>query len=189
MTGQEHDRVAVANQFQHGRYVFVSSLLSRDMCMQLARSIDHLPCRRVTVGDHPETWDELRTDFHDELTATFRTNPVLGLVLAALGRGGRKVADDHVTCWVNRYRVGEYIPRHTDASGTAQVVLCLQAPDESNGGVLMLATDTGELGYVLTPGDAVLFHPTAVEHWTTPLIPSPTEPEPVRVVAVGRYYL
>ncbi len=169
MTGQEHDRVAVANQFQHGRYVFVSSLLSRDMCMQLARSIDHLPCRRVTVGDHPETWDELRTDFHDELTATFRTNPVLGLVLAALGRGGRKVADDHVTCWVNRYRVGEYIPRHTDASGTA--------------------TDTGELGYVLTPGDAVLFHPTAVEHWTTPLIPSPTEPEPVRVVAVGRYYL
>ncbi|MBV8893376.1 MAG: 2OG-Fe(II) oxygenase [Acidobacteria bacterium] len=91
-------------------------------------------------------------------------------------------------CWIARYRNGEYIDRHTDSAGTVQLLVCLTAPSSENGGVLVLLSEPNEHRYVLRAGDAVLFTATAVEHCTVPLVPSLACPDPVRVVAVARYF-
>jgi hypothetical protein len=66
-----------------------------------------------------------------------------------------------------------------------QLLVCLQAPPSSqNGGKLFV--DGTEL--FLTPGDAVVFEAVRLEHYTTPLVASEDEPDPRRIVLVGRYY-
>ena len=73
--------------------------------------------------------------------------------------------------------------------GFVHLVVCLEAAPVSNGGRLFLAAEDGERSYDLRVGDAILFDSSHIAHWTSPLVATHDEPQPVRIVSVGRYYL
>ncbi len=168
--------------------LLLPSLLDRDLTRRLAAATAGLRARRVRTGDHADEWEELSVDPDHELAAVLSSDRILGTVLTAVGQPASRAGDVRITLWANRYRTGECIPRHRDSSGAVQLVVCLEAPDPAGGGSLVLATEQGEVSLRLAPGDAVLFHRT-IEHWTTRLVPSSQDPNPVRWVAVGRYHL
>jgi hypothetical protein len=90
--------------------------------------------------------------------------------------------------WTNLYRTGEYISRHRDAAGSIQLLLALISPEIDCGGAFVARIQGCLREFILEPGDAVLFEATAVEHFTTPLRPSESTPDPTRVNAVMRLY-
>jgi 2-oxoglutarate-Fe(II)-dependent oxygenase superfamily protein len=111
-------------------------------------------------------------------------------VLGIVGRVGEYTVD----AWVNRYRLGGHIVRHTDhgrsdEAPVATLNVCLASPPPENGGELVLAFGNGEVRLHLRAGDAVVFDGASIEHWTTDLVATGEEPEPFRMVAVGRYYV
>jgi alkylated DNA repair dioxygenase AlkB len=180
--------MTIREQYERERYVLLPGLLPEPTAERLALATVDLPSRRVTVASPEYTqWDELDVKPRPELTHVFLSEPVVGIVLDAIGR--TSVADNEVLCWANRYRAGERIAPHRDGSGTVQCLVCLKAPIESRGGVLHLDTTAGARACPLAPGDAVVWEATTIEHWITPLVATVDDPEPERVVLVGRYYL
>ncbi len=179
----------VRETYVRDRLVMIPAFLSPENVVRLERAAHGLPSRRVTVRSHRHTeWDELDVTGRAELTQVFKMNRALDLVQMALSVSN--VAERRVVCWANRYRVGEHIAPHCDKSGTVQLIVSLKAPiSELNGGVLHLNLSEGARAYSLAPGDAVLWEATTVEHWTTPLVSTPDERDPERLVLVGRYFL
>ena len=186
MAGQ-HDLGLLRDRYRCDRHVFLPRVLSRERAASLALTTSPLSSRRVVTGDHPEQWDELKVDPGHELAAFLSEDSTLDVVRAALCLPAES-RPASIRTWANRYRLGEHIPRHTDAGGTTQMVVCLAAPPVANGGTLMLATASGDLSYTMAPGDAVLLQTTVIEHWTTPLVATAADPRPVRLVGVGRYH-
>jgi predicted 2-oxoglutarate/Fe(II)-dependent dioxygenase YbiX len=79
--------------------------------------------------------------------------------------------------------------RSEESPAVAILNVCLAAPPAENGGELVLALEDGEVRHHLRAGDALLFDGASIEHWTTPLMATTAQPEPLRIVVVGRYYL
>jgi hypothetical protein len=173
--------------YQLEHYVLMPRMLPTDQAGRLAHLTVALPSRRVTVeSDQPSEWDELAIEPSSELHRLLLNDPARAAVLEALAVDEPGV----VKCWVNRYRTGEWIAPHRDAAGTVQLLICLRAPaDEMCGGILHLALPAGPLACPLGPGDAVLWEATTIEHWITRLVATNSDPEPERVVLVGRYYM
>lgn len=87
-----------------------------------------------------------------------------------------------IRAWTNCYAAGERISWHKDCAGDIQLLLLLAAahsPDMS----LWLRGRAGPRPFSLTPGDAVLFSATRVEHETAASIG--TVP---RISAVMRFF-
>ncbi|QSM02053.1 RNA demethylase [Mycobacterium phage prophi68-1] len=122
------------------------------------------------------------------LSEIFCRNTTIAAMERALGVSN--IDPKHVDCWANRYRVGERIAPHRDSSGSVQFIVCLKAPiDLTSGGILHLKVADALFPCPLTPGDALLWEATSIEHWTTPLVATQHEPTPERITLVGRYYL
>lgn len=155
------------------------------MAYRLEQETRNLPFTRVSVGDNPATWDEHTLASDCEIVTMFSDVRVTKIISNVTGLSS-SISD--LICWIARYKNGEYIDRHTDSAGTIQLLVCLAAPPSGNGGALILVSGPSEHCYVLRAGDAVLFTATAVEHCTTPLASSLSCSNPVRVVAVARYF-
>jgi len=91
-------------------------------------------------------------------------------------------------CWINLYRAGEYISPHRDVAGSIQLLIALVSADSECGGIFIANIHGRKLEFLLAPGDGMLFEATTVEHYTTPLSPSQSNPEPRRMNAVMRFY-
>lgn len=88
----------------------------------------------------------------------------------------KEVADASImrhVAWINVFGRGEFIPAHKDAGGDVQLLICLEAPDEENGGHLWL--DTPERLVLMEAGDALLFRASQIRHGTTPVSPLQTK--------------
>lgn len=174
-----------AQSFKRHQFAFLPSFISPETACRFEQKTQNMPSRRVTVGDNLTTWEEYALASDHEIVTLFSSTQVIQLT-ANITRLDSPVSD--LLCWIARYRRGEYIDRHTDNAGTVQLLICLAAPPSENGGALFLAPGPNEHRYVLRAGDAILFTATTIEHGTTPLRPSATCPNPVRVVAVARYF-
>lgn len=172
----------LAKQYAAVRFAPIPVLLYPDHARTLLATTANVPARRVQCGNRHVAWDEQSFD-PGHPAYQFFEQP--GLVELAQTLTGRK-AMTGLTCWTSGYRSGEYINPHRDRAGTIQLLVCLQAPrSPQNGGTLIV--DGNEL--FLSPGQAIAFDATSLEHYTTPLTPSEDEPDPQRVVLVGRYFL
>lgn len=176
---------AAVRSFKRHCFAFLPSLLSTEIACRFEQETRNLPFTRVSVGDNPATWDEHTLASDCEIFAMFSSMQVFQLISNVTGLNS-PVRD--LICWIARYRNSEYIDRHTDRAGTLQLLVCLTAPPSENGGTLVLVSGPSEHGYALQAGDAVLFRATSVEHRTIPLVPSLACPDPVRIVAVARYF-
>ncbi len=88
-----------------------------------------------------------------------------------------------VCFWANHYAPGEFIPKHCDTEGDLQMLLCVIAPPQGQGGTFMLHSDkTHELS--LKAGERMLFPASRIPHQTTPITSDTGE----RVVCVARMF-
>jgi len=74
---------------------------------------------------------------------------------------------NHVA-WINVFSSGEFISAHRDASGDAQMLICVDAPLPELGGQLWVGNVTNTV--VMTSRDIVIFQASKLEHGTTPII-------------------
>ena len=93
-----------------------------------------------------------------------------------------KTSIGKIRAWTNYYVAGERISWHKDCAGDIQLLLLLAAADSPDLS-LWLRGRAGPRPFPLTPGDAVLFSATRVEHETA----ASTETTP-RITAVMRFF-
>jgi hypothetical protein len=173
----------VESRYSEQLFVLIRGFISIEFAHQLLRTTDDVPIRKVICGDPNISFGE--QDFTEEhpIYKFFMNVEVFSLVRLLLQTD--KIPN--LVCWTSVYELGQYISAHTDGSGDAQIIVCLQAPAQENGGQICVRLTGGEQNLHLTPGDAVIFKASALRHYTTPLTASKHEPTPKRVVAVGRY--
>jgi hypothetical protein len=177
---------ALRDRYASDRLAVLRQLADHAEVDRILKESSAWPRRTVIVrqGD-PASWLSQQAPTDSFLHASYLSYPTLDMVRTISAAASTLVTSQ---CWTNIYRAGEYISRHRDAGGSVQLMLCLASPPPECGGVFM-ASIQGMLREIhLDPGDAVLFQATAVEHQTTPLLPSPACPDPLRITAVMRYF-
>lgn len=172
----------LAERYTKERLVHLPGLISPDEAQQLLASTEYIPARRVWCGLEDVSWHEQTFEPGHPAHDFFEQEPAKNLVMALAGRQSYL----GFTSWTSIYRVGEYINQHRDGAGSIQLLVCLQSPPgPANGGELVV----GGSRLFLRPGDAVVFEATALEHYTTPIVPTAEDANPHRTVLVGRYFL
>jgi hypothetical protein len=179
----EHDQIDhLARSYATQRFVVIRRLLADHRATALLTATRDAPRQRVTCGHRGVSWDQQNFDADHLAYQLFEVPALVTLVTGLTGMD----RIDRISCWTSCYAVGEFINTHRDAAGTIHVLVCLQSPPSTdNGGVLIVEGND----IWLLPGDAVAFEATKLEHSTTPLVASAKEPDPRRVVLVGRYFL
>jgi predicted 2-oxoglutarate/Fe(II)-dependent dioxygenase YbiX len=171
-----------------------------EVCIQLRRLITTeqahrfefetrpLAARRVVCGDSSVSWAEQTVPTNSRLSNYARSSHILQLIGSALNR--KDLIDlAKTTCWVSRYRKGEYIGPHRDCAGAIQLLVCLMGPNAESGGILVLKMKRGNRRFALKAGDGLLFRAVEIEHYTTELVPTKNCPDPVRIVFAARYFV
>lgn len=172
---------ALAEQYGHARYVVIPGLLpAASVSTLLAHTADTVVersnCRNAN------TFGEQSFEVTHPVAEFFMRAEMLQLAQILLG----SAQICRVTCWSLVYAPGEFINPHKDAAGALQALICLRAPKgRQNGGELIVDGQP----FFLTPGDAIIFEATSLEHHTTPLVETADDPSPGRTVIVGRYFI
>jgi len=173
---------AAAECYVHNRFLHLPEFVSPDLAQSLLETTLDMPSRRVICGDKGISWDEQNFDLGHPSYDFFAQPEAITFAKGLTHLD--KIS--HLVCWTSGYSAGEFINPHKDVAGTIQLLICLQAPpNAAHGGELVV----GGQRLFLAPGDAIAFEATTLEHYTTPLVASEQEPNPHRVVLVGRYYM
>lgn len=168
-------------------FLFIPHFIELSKAEVFEFSSRDLPAKRVMCGIPNVTWDEQDIPRDHMLFRFFEDEVVVNQVRRAASiSDGMSLKSLQV--WISRYRVGEYINPHKDGDGTVQMIMCLKAGRVDNGGALCLKVGEENRSIFLTPGDTIIFNATSIEHFTTPLVTTPGNPNPIRIVAVARYY-
>lgn len=172
---------AYVDDYRANGFVWLKEFAPRDDVAALWPTCCTAPVSRCHAGNDQVTWSEaVLSDGHPG-HAYFRQGHIRNLVESL----ARSEVASGIHCWMSLYQEGEYITPHRDRCGLLQVLICLKAPhDPSSGGLLVLA----DKAVYLRPGDALVFAATEVEHYTTPLRHTATDPVPVRAVLAGRFF-
>lgn len=186
LLGDVESRLHLRNLYTSDRLVVLRHLAESGDVVRIIEESLSWPKQSVYV--RPEdgvTWLSQDVPRDSLLTAWFCSDQILQMIRAVSGIAFPLVRTES---WINLYRAGEYISPHRDAAGTIQLLLSLVSPDSECGGIFSASIQGCNREFVLRPGDALLFEATSVEHYTTPLIPSASNPEPMRMNAVMRFY-
>ena len=170
----------LAVDYASARYVLLPELLPSVDAAVLFGTTTGVEASQVRCHRPDVTWLEQRFESGQPAYDFFDHPDVRAFVGRTIGAplGGLEV-------WTSCYRQGEYIDPHCDRTGLVQFLICLTTTaGPEYGGELNLDSTP----IFLQPGAAVLFEATRLTHFTTPLLPSAANPEPLRVVLVGRYF-
>lgn len=171
------------HRYRETNFLVWKHFLTTEGAQELLSITKDASIRPVTCGEDGRTFGEQKFPLDHPLSQFLAR---IGTFLLPLTLQG---SIKHFTCWTSVYTIGQYIDRHKDRAGSIQIIICLQAPGHECGGELLLHLDEGTNRIDLQPGDAVIFKATSIEHSTTPLVATASDPQPKRVVAVGRYYM
>src|SRR5262249_17854448 len=144
--------------------VVLPGFLSRDEAARLALATTGRSFERMYASIESAKFDASNLEPGDELHDLFKSELLVSTVRAALGlpEGGSL---QRLGGWINRYKVGEYIPAHKDAAGNANLAISLHHPPRENGGTLLVEDESGRQPVFLETGDAVLFLATKLMHY------------------------
>lgn len=164
------------------RFMSLPHLIAERQVENLLDATKDVPSRRVKCGDGGVQWDEQNFEASHLAYEFFNQEPALRLI----GGLTLKPTLEHLIVWTSSYKEKEYINPHCDNSGTAQLLVCLDAPaSPESGGTLVV----GGSELFLQPGDALVFEATRLEHYTTPLVATKESQNPTRTVLIGRYFM
>lgn len=174
--------------FETDRYTVLPKYLN---CLDIhtwLEKLDSLDTKRVVCGDPNISWNEIGIPTEHTIYNYFMSKEILQLIKHIDHQNSRKEVAKLVT-WGCKYGLGEYINLHTDTQGNIQMLICLDAPDKKNGGVLHVRNSEGSfIPMFLSAGDAVIFRATEVPHFTTPIEPSADCKQPRRLVVIARFF-
>jgi len=153
--------------FQRQDFVYLRKFITPDRAKEFCQSLQHLPVRRVICGDSKVSWGQQDVPNGDPLYRFFTNGEGTTLVREFTDYGPERLRE--VVCWTSIYEFGEFINPHRDGSGDVQLLLCLCAAPQVNGGALLLH-NKNLTRLQLASGDAVLFRATKITHQTTPLM-------------------
>lgn len=172
----------LVEMYDSNRFVSLPRFLAEVEADSLFETTKDVPSRRVKCGDGNVRWDEQNFEPTHPAYDFFAQEAAVRMI------GGLTVQNtlEGLIVWTSGYREKEYINPHRDNSGTAQLLVCLDAPlSQENGGKLVV----GESELFLQPGDALVFEATKLEHYTTPLVATEENQNPTRTVLIGRYFM
>jgi hypothetical protein len=174
------DVTRLAKEYDSARHVLLPGFVSPEWAANMLAATQDVVAKRVKCRTNIVSWEEQIFIPGHPMHQFFARADMMSLMQAVVGVPCLKLTD----CWTSCYQRGEYIEPHTDGRGTTQLLICLQTTAGPEcGGELVVANQR----YFLKTGDAIGFEATTLEHSTTPLQPTPQEPNPRRVVLVGRY--
>jgi hypothetical protein len=186
----------IANTYQAEKLVTLPELIDPDTTDELLGFIRERDFERISNSMAlPEQnhifWDQQRVADRDGLVGDdrifnfFGQSAIKGLVEAATKQ---EITPDH-HCWVNHYNAGEFMGPHKDGRGVGALLICLQTVEAPEcGGSLIVEDQEPPSRIFLQPGDGILFKSDEYRHYTEPLQPSATNPEPERIIIAARYY-
>lgn len=171
---------------QEGFFI-IRNFLSLELCEHFEQQTRYLPRKRVfTTNPELGYYDSQIIPEESPLWQFFTHEGVTEIISQALNI--MHTRPKSIQTWLHRYQPHEYIPRHKDVAGTLQLLITLQKPSMSNGGILHLEKNSSAEPLDLEIGDALFFKATEIAHYTNELIPSHSNPTPHRVIAVARYF-
>lgn len=181
----EMDHVSTHESFVHRPYVMLQHLVTSEVASNMYVSTRRFSARRVICDDIRISWTQRDVEPWSTEASFFQSSECMRRIEPYLGGTS---AFSEVSCWTSEYGLGEHINPHVDKGGDLQVVLCLRSPAAENGGALYVRYKDQSHGFRLAAGDAMLFRATEVEHWTLPLVATPDDQCPERVVLCARYF-
>jgi hypothetical protein len=165
-----------SEQFE-GPVYLLAGLVPEDRLPALIAEAIEGPSRRARVHGGDKTWEERSVSIGGGIWSAMAQKQVTELACELM-----RAPIGKIRAWTNCYAAGERISWHKDCAGDIQLLLLLavaHSPDMS----LWLRGRAGPRPFPLTPGDAVLFSATRVEHETA----ASTDPAP-RITAVMRFF-
>jgi hypothetical protein len=138
----------------------------------------------VTVHPGIERWTEYKINELSSIGSFLGSNSVYELASAASDSTLERIP----SIWAQSYVNGERISWHRDRYGKIHILVCLDAPHRSSGGLFCMRINGDEISLELRPGDALLFNAAEIEHSTTRLEGNEVDPNPRRITAVARFF-
>jgi hypothetical protein len=173
---------------------FIPGFIDPVTVQELLRATRAIPTRMVTSSkETPPGGRVIHWPNHDfgEIHPVYKFFGQPALIEMAKRLTGRaSIAKTKRLCWATACGKGQEVGPHRDSTGLIHLAIGLQSTDgpKYGGELAVVMEDKAEERVFLEPGDAVWFDAKRLLHYTTPLIPSERNPDPVRVVILGRYY-
>ena len=172
-------------QYREQQHTFLRKYTSPSLIARLKNAMRKTPHRRVCVNGSTETWKSAKLRPSDPVLNFYVSPEQLELIASCTELPLDSFQGIHA--WTHTYREGECIPRHRDAVGFCQLVVGLELMADAESSLLYIESGSGNVGYRLDPGDALLFNATQLYHWTNPLRKLPRSRFAKRSVLVVRY--
>lgn len=172
--------------YKDKKFLFIREFVDKKTVSSWLQEIEKIPARRVNCHVNPSvTWDEQKLTNNYSVYRFFSSILMQDLMLNLEDVALSKKLKNMIS-WTCRYKRGEFIDRHKDSSGCIQAILCLKTVDQKNGGSLIIENSNRPVH--LNPGDLLILKATSLYHQTTPLLESNDCPDPIRIIAVARYF-
>jgi hypothetical protein len=150
----------------------------------LTNELNRMSVRRTPLNENNKSvwWDEINIPQSGDVAMMILDKSLRQQIEAEFS-----VIQDAIF-WANRYRLGEYIPKHCDTDGDLQIILPLLLPPKTCGGDLLLhhQNDVNIVSQAI--GQRIVFQAIKTPHETTSLTSSPVCRNPVRIVCIGRIF-
>jgi hypothetical protein len=176
---------SLAESYLRAGYVVLPRFVHEGTVAELEAATVGLPTRRVHVASGGVRWDEQAVNDGHPLRDFFAAPAVVGLIGQVIGTAPARPS---LRCWISQYSEGEYIDEHTDRGGSLHVLLCLRSDHDQGGALVLRTSDGADAPIVLKIGDIIIFDAATTPHRTTPLVATANFPQPLRRIAVTRYY-
>lgn len=137
-------------------------MITSKQAANYCESLRSIAARRVICRDENISWNEQTIDRGTPLFDFFLCDQVLKRIRSCICTPNTGAPE--LKCWTSAYKAVEYINRHADVAGDAQLVLCLRTVEKDRGGTLIVEYAGLRTELYLSSGDAVLFLATKVCH-------------------------
>jgi len=171
------------NLLKNGYHIFPDAYDSRQIAY-VVNELNRLQVRRTPLNEKNQSvwWDEINIPQSTHLAEIILDNSIRDQIEAEF------CLIQEAVFWANRYRAGEYIPKHCDTQGDLQIILSVMIPPPNCGGNLLIYHQNTVNSVSQLPGQRLLFQATKTPHETTVLTNSPECENPMRIVCIGRIF-
>jgi hypothetical protein len=171
------------NLQQNGYYIFPNSYTLLQI-ENVLNELNQMDTRRTPLNEKNQSvwWDEISIPNSSYAASLILDNDIKLQIESEFS----KIRD--AVFWANRYKSGEYIPKHRDTQGDLQIILPVFLPPQNCGGNLLIHHSNNTRTIYQTIGQRLLFRAIKTPHETTRIINSPECAESMRIVCICRIF-
>lgn len=117
---------------KYGYHIFPNRSSKSDI-NQITSELSHMQMRRTPLSEQDQSvwWNEISIPSSSNVAHSLLDDKCRAEIETEYSKI-KKTA-----FWANRYKVGEYIPKHSDDTGDLQLLMALIIPPRDNGGIYL----------------------------------------------------